>query len=483
MPYQAVRFFGTRFPAAVTLCCRICPNAAKSVLLALWFWRCPAPLQCPVGAAVCACVAAREICAEVTTSISPVDTAALSTCDVVHVLDSLQMITHLKFIETESTFDYFQATREYLDGRAHAHSTPVTFYGDKRGVFRVDTADAVRGDGRAPTSSRVSQLLHNPVWSYRLRDRDLKRVRFDDPVTWITQRQLGSMTISNGGDRFAAQIDVGGGGIDGYCFSAMLDGHARLVQSGTETTWAGANGIVFRATPGTRLLASDSNARENLWIEASTLDHALENMLGDRLREPLAFKPGFDWTGGLAASLRGQIDFLMHEIRRRGGVGDNPVALASQTDLVMSLVLRGVPHNYLERLVSGRFGAVPAYVRRAEDFMRANAAVPVRMEDVAAAACCSVRTLGAVFRRFRDTTPLAALHDIRLEQVHAELKHAAVDCSTADVARRYGFTNPGRFTAAYRRRFGETPAETAKHGSHSCSSSTGVRLASSGPQH
>ena len=81
---------------------------------------------------------------------------------------------------------------------------------------------------------------------------------------------------------------------------------------------------------------------------------------------------------------------MMHEIKRQGGVGDNPVALASLTDLVMSLVLRGIPHNYLERLESGRLAAVPVYVRRAEDFMRANAAVVIRMEQVAAAAGCSV---------------------------------------------------------------------------------------------
>jgi hypothetical protein len=64
--------------------------------------------------------------AAVTTSISPVDAAALSTFDIVHVLDPMELETHLKFVETQSTFDYFQATREYLDGRAHAHSTPVT---------------------------------------------------------------------------------------------------------------------------------------------------------------------------------------------------------------------------------------------------------------------------------------------------------------------------------------------------------------------
>jgi len=36
--------------------------------------------------------------------------------------------------------------------------------------------------------------------------------------------------------------------------------------------------------------------------------------------------------------------------------------------------------------------------------------------------------------------------------------HANVtDASTAEVALRYGFTNPARFGAAYRRRFGEAP--------------------------
>ena len=103
---------------------------------------------------------------------------------------------------------------------------------------------------------------------------------------------------------------------------------------------------------------------------------------------------------------------------------DNPVALASMTDLVVSLVLRAIPHNYGERLDRGPFGAVPAYVRRAEEFMRAKSAVPLRMEHVAAAAGCSIRTLNAVFHRFRETTPLAALHANRLEQAHAELNRS-----------------------------------------------------------
>jgi AraC-like DNA-binding protein len=270
------------------------------------------------------------------------------------------------------------------------------------------------------------------------------------------------MMIAHGADRFGTLIEVGDVGIASYCFTALSYGEGTLIQHGNETTGDGNSGIIFRATPGTRILTSDVNARRSLWIEAVALEDALEGMLGNRLREPLAFKPGIDWTSGLAASLTGQIEFLMGDIKRRDGVADNPVALASLTDLIISLVLRGIPHNYFERLGGGRFGALPAYVRRADDFMRANAAAPIRMEQVAAAAGCSVRTLNAVFRQFRDTTPLASLHAIRLEQVHAELSHGMTGASIGEVSRRFGFTNPGRFASSYRRRFGEAPAATAK---------------------
>jgi AraC-like DNA-binding protein len=298
--------------------------------------------------------------------------------------------------------------------------------------------------------------------SYELQDRNLMRTRFEDPITTFADRLLGSMSIHLCAHRFATMAAIVGDGIDIYCFTAMLQGKASLIQSRVETT--SAVGLATRLSAGTRLLTSGLDAHVNLWLNAVEVEHALERMLDGRLRAPLEFKPRVDWTNGLAASLKSQIDFLMHEMTRRDGVADNPIALASMTDLILSLVLRGVPHNYLERLGNRRPGAVPAYVRRAEDFMRANAGAPIRMDHVADAAGCSVSTLGAVFRHFRDTTPLAALHAIRLELVQVELSLGPASGSIAEVARRYGFTNPGRFIMAYRRRFGEAPSETARRG-------------------
>src|SRR5580693_8071830 len=52
----------------------------------------------------------------------------------VYVDDATSRLMHLRFVETESTFDYFQATREYLE----AHGKPVA---------RVNSTGAVQGDG------------------------------------------------------------------------------------------------------------------------------------------------------------------------------------------------------------------------------------------------------------------------------------------------------------------------------------------------
>src|SRR4030081_2920160 len=61
----------------------------------------------------------------------------------VYIDDATSRLMHLQFVETESTFDYFAATRAYLEGPGK----PVAFYSDKHGVFRVNRKDAVGGDG------------------------------------------------------------------------------------------------------------------------------------------------------------------------------------------------------------------------------------------------------------------------------------------------------------------------------------------------
>src|SRR3954453_17431726 len=61
----------------------------------------------------------------------------------VFVDDATGRLMHLQFVESESTFSYFHATRAYLE----AWGKPVAFYSDKHGVFRVNHEGAIGGDG------------------------------------------------------------------------------------------------------------------------------------------------------------------------------------------------------------------------------------------------------------------------------------------------------------------------------------------------
>jgi AraC-like DNA-binding protein len=223
-------------------------------------------------------------------------------------------------------------------------------------------------------------------------------------------------------------------------------------------------GLAFRTALGTRFCSSGGNERLNLLLHAPLLRRALDALLGEQTHEDIIFVPSLAWDRGVAASLHRQIAFMIAEFGRRDGLVTNSVGLTSYTDFIVQMILRGITHNYTEQLGQGRHGAGPGYLRRAEAFMRAHAGSPVRLDQIAAAAGCSVRSLSLVFRRFRDTTPLAALHAVRLEAVRAELRDRANPATTAEIARRYGFSNSARFVHAYQQRFGEPPPTRLRRG-------------------
>lgn len=59
---------------------------------------------------------------------------SLKCCLLVFIDDATGRLMKLRFSETESTFDYMIATREYLD----EHGKSVAFYSDKHSIFRVN---------------------------------------------------------------------------------------------------------------------------------------------------------------------------------------------------------------------------------------------------------------------------------------------------------------------------------------------------------
>jgi AraC-like DNA-binding protein len=118
------------------------------------------------------------------------------------------------------------------------------------------------------------------------------------------------------------------------------------------------------------------------------------------------------------------------------------------------------PHNYSDKLHRRDGWVASRDVRRATDYIEANLDEPIGFTDIAAASGIPGRTLSQHFRRFRDTTPMRYLRDARLDKVHEALYRAEPEESIMSIAGNWGFSHMGRFAAAYRKRFGESPSET-----------------------
>lgn len=96
-----------------------------------------------------------------------------------------------------------------------------------------------------------------------------------------------------------------------------------------------------------------------------------------------------------------------------------------------------------------------------QEYIEENYQSPVHLEDLCRNARYGIRTLQRCFREYFDVTITDYLKTVRLDAAYRELAAAdAGDRSVTGVAMKNGFTHLGRFSIAYRVRFGEAPSET-----------------------
>ena len=72
----------------------------------------------------------------------------------VYVDDATSRLMQLRFVKSESTFTYFEATRGYLE----KHGKPLALYSDKASVFRINNKNATGGDGYTQFGRAMHEL-------------------------------------------------------------------------------------------------------------------------------------------------------------------------------------------------------------------------------------------------------------------------------------------------------------------------------------
>jgi AraC-like DNA-binding protein len=140
-----------------------------------------------------------------------------------------------------------------------------------------------------------------------------------------------------------------------------------------------------------------------------------------------------------------------------------PLVIASAARLLAATMLTAFPNTAVtEPTAADRHDAHPRTVRRAVSFIEASAGRDITVGDIAAAAHVTSRALQLAFRRHLDTTPMAYLRSVRLDQARHDLDRASLGegATVTAIAYQWGFSSPSRFAEQYRAAYGELPSTT-----------------------
>lgn len=246
---------------------------------------------------------------------------------------------------------------------------------------------------------------------------------------------------------------------DAYTVCIQIDGRKDVTVDGSPI---GAEHVVY--SPGQELHSRFAGSRQ--WIfsaSASAVDEAVRAQLGDEPGRRLIFDPVLHPDRpGIAAWMR-----LLTEYRQQTAAGllaRSPLAEHHLRHALVHGLLDIQPHT-LAPPPALRGRESPSALRRAVEFCEQNAAEPITVVDIAQAGATGVRTLQRAFRHEFGTTPMSFVRRIRLDRARADLllvRLGHADDTVTDVALRWGFTNLGRFSNAYRAAFGESPSAAAR---------------------
>lgn len=187
----------------------------------------------------------------------------------------------------------------------------------------------------------------------------------------------------------------------------------------------------------------------------------LSALLDDGIDATPHFAPVMALGSGPGRSLAALVELAVGDLDRDASSLEQPLAASQFEQLLLTVLVSGQPHNYSDRLAARRDASVsPRAVKRAVDYIRSHAHLPITVEDLVAVSGVPGRTLYQQFERFVGQAPLGYLRMVRLERVRRDLLAAAPGDTVMEVALRWGFGHLGRFAGAYRRCYGESPSQT-----------------------
>ena len=270
--------------------------------------------------------------------------------------------------------------------------------------------------------------------------------------------RLGGLTV--GEVRYGTAVTLTASDLEhAYHVLAPLSGAVESRQNGRVVIGHPGCAVVLQPVGHIRLVWTPDCRMLSVKVDRATLERELDAALDRQLASPVPLGPSFAIASGPGRSWAALVRLLMTEMRGPDGLFGQPQMARRLRDLVVSGLALSVEHPYAGEPPGRR----PRTVKRALDAMNAAPAHPFTAAELAAVAGVGVRVLQESFKQHVGVPPLTYLRRLRLDGVRAELTRADPgQVSVAEVAARWGFSHLGRFAAAYRKRYGESPSHTLR---------------------
>ena len=196
-------------------------------------------------------------------------------------------------------------------------------------------------------------------------------------------------------------------------------------------------------------------------IDPLALNRKLTALLGKKPGRKLEFSLNSEFSRAHNHQLQGLVDLYM---RYLGDTNPLPPFLHQQMEeTIVVAFLSANEHNYSRFLQDDAACAAPRTVRLAEEYIEANWDRSISIEELAEVTNTSARSLFRSFQQTRRYSPRTFAKIVRLRHARAALESAEPETTLTAIAFRFGFLSPGRFSADFRKVFGEDPAAVFKN--------------------
>ncbi|MEU8773347.1 helix-turn-helix transcriptional regulator [Streptomyces sp. NPDC048606] len=280
-----------------------------------------------------------------------------------------------------------------------------------------------------------------------------------DPATAIVRRVSPRISVDQLDFRYGFSFDAEP--LDHLCVLSIRRGTVTVLRESGAADTCGPGNVMIPSLPGQPYRG---RAAQSGYTAVLLHPSVLHRVAGTEEDSPCP-------VSGFRAVSRAAEDRLSMAVSYLGSMAESPGSEAWDSALVMrtaaehlaAIVLDSFPRRAGEEELSltETRSAHAGTWQRAVRFIEENADRAIGIADIARAAKVTPRAVQYAFARHAGTTPLACLRTARLACAHADLSSAEPGPVTvAQVAARWGFSHPGRFSALYRQAYGVPPSVT-----------------------